>query len=386
MIVSIVYNKTGEFISLEISEETTVEVLKSLIEIELNLDNSKKYELSIDGNVLSDEDVVLSKVANKDSVFVISDKISQLSVNNSSSFSNNSGDATQMHALELLSKMKADQSLRSMYSSKSSEYRDAIDRNDVEKFTELIRKDYFSKKSDSVPSNSSSVGLNNLDPLSPEYQKIIEEQVRKQNIEENLILAQDHFPESFAEVHMLFINVEVNGHSIKAFVDSGAQTTIMSKKCAERCNLLRLIDYRFKGIAHGVGTSKIVGKIHVAQMKIGSSFFPFSITVLEEGRIDFLFGLDLLKMYQCCIDLRQNILTIGNEKVKFLSESEIKHEIKHDKSNDTANDQFIDEEKKLQLLSLGFSESQVINALRSTNGNTELAASLLFSNENYLNK
>lgn len=39
--------------------------------------------------------------------------------------------------------------------------------------------------------------------------------------------------------------------------------------CWYECfRLLRLLDQRYKGIAHGVGQSEIVGRIHVAPIKV----------------------------------------------------------------------------------------------------------------------
>ncbi len=235
----------------------------------------------------------------------------------------------------------------------------------------------------------------------------------------------------------------MNGQPIRAFVDSGAQSSIMSAACAERCNLLRLLDRRFAGMAVGVGTGTIVGQIHQARapclrepgglsgsrrgsadclaaggaarlarawssvsplcmcgaraplpatfsracaargnvrkacqarapshhkgpvacvakcgavgihydagdkgawrprapasaltpcaarqatIKVGAVHLPMSITVLESGAMEFLLGLDMLRRYQCAIDLRAGVLRFGTEppvELPFLAEHEL---------------------------------------------------------------
>ncbi|OWK08305.1 hypothetical protein Celaphus_00011093, partial [Cervus elaphus hippelaphus] len=136
---------------------------------------------------------------------------------------------------------------------------DALLSGDLERFSRVL----VEQQQDRARREQERIRLFSADPFDLEAQAKIEEDIRQQNIEENMTIAMEEAPESFGQVVMLYINCKVNGHPVKAFVDSGAQMTIMSQACAERCNIMRLVDRRWAGIAKGVGTQKIIGRVHL---------------------------------------------------------------------------------------------------------------------------
>ncbi|XP_029132110.1 protein DDI1 homolog 2 isoform X2 [Labrus bergylta] len=198
---------------------------------------------------------------------------------------------------------------------------EALLSGDLERFTKVL----LEQQQDRAKREQERIRLLTADPFDLEAQAKIEEDIRQHNVEENMTIAMEEAPESFGQVVMLYINCKVNGHPVKAFVDSGAQMTIMSQACAERCNIMRLVDRRWAGIAKGVGTQKIIGRVHLAQVQIEGDFLPCSFSILEDQPMDMLLGLDMLKRHQCSIDLKKNTLlisTTGTE-TSFLSEAEL---------------------------------------------------------------
>lgn len=224
-----------------------------------------------------------------------------------------------------------------------------------------------------------------------------------------------------------------------AFVDTGAQTSIISPEHAEELGISDLIDRRHTGEARGVGSTPILGRIHDIEVTIGDAVVHLAFTVLQTG-MDLLLGLDMMRKYGMCVDLKENCLRVDNMKVRFLDDSESPSlgeslqkrsgnggvklgggnlfspgafdpatatssnpnpsltsalsaaaaaasaaQVRNNGSSSSpatgtlpATEATIPEASIQQLTSLGFSRSQAISALRQCNGNVEIAASLLF--------
>jgi DNA damage-inducible protein 1 len=151
------------------------------------------------------------------------------------------------------------------------------------------------------------------DPNDSGATEYFNKQERQRKVDEQYQQMKEEYPEALGRVLMLYVDAKINGYPIQAFCDSGAQSTIMSKRIAEQCGLSDYIDTRFEGTAVGVGTGKILGRIHMVQLEIGGYHFPCSVTVMDDpqkgaNEMPFLFGLDMMKRHTCQIDLERGVL------------------------------------------------------------------------------
>jgi DNA damage-inducible protein 1 len=125
------------------------------------------------------------------------------------------------------------------------------------------------------------------------------------------------------------VAARINGYDTRAVISTGAGATIVSESFARETKLLVLVDKRFAGTARGVGRAKIIGRVHSAQIQLGTDegvMMPTAITVLESSawpEEEILLGLDFLKRYRCTVDFRRNklILPLSKTTVPMFEDS-----------------------------------------------------------------
>eukprot|EP01119_Soliformovum_irregulare_P024960 TRINITY_DN9098_c0_g1_i1.p1 TRINITY_DN9098_c0_g1~~TRINITY_DN9098_c0_g1_i1.p1 ORF type:complete len:295 (-),score=72.40 TRINITY_DN9098_c0_g1_i1:83-967(-) len=284
-----VASDSGDLSNFEVDENEHIENIKALIEVEMKIPLSQQ-QLEFNGKVLQNQDTLKSSGLREGEILLVRRLAAQSSVQRSVAPSiQRPGTPPQTHRLYQIIRQNPGQILPQLQKNDPELYKEVM-ANNVNRIESLLV--------DRAERQQREIEAIEADPMNPEYQQRIAEAIRLQNVEANMEQAIEHTPEAFTHVTMLYCHCTVNGVPVKAFIDSGAQSTIMSVRCAEKCGIMRLVDQRFQGMAKGVGTAKILGKVHIVPIKIGNAHFPCSFTILESDGVEFLLGLDMLKRHQ----------------------------------------------------------------------------------------
>uniref|UniRef100_A0A8D8RVG4 Protein DDI1 homolog 2 n=2 Tax=Cacopsylla melanoneura TaxID=428564 RepID=A0A8D8RVG4_9HEMI len=332
----------NEVFLLDVSEDLELENFKAFCEVQSGI-SAQEIDIEFQGNPLADNKKTLKDYNIQDGDLVLLKRVrvhrpnnqpavgmpnldfSRIVVPGSSSVPSNSlptnVNSRREDPAQLKQLLLADPHKVSLLKQNNPQLADALLTGSLDDFARILRQQYEEREKREQLRQR----MLTADPFDTEAQKLIAEEIKKSNIQANMEAAMEYNPETFGSVIMLYINCNVNGHPVKAFIDSGAQTTIMSAACAARVNITRLIDTRWAGIAKGVGVQRIIGRIHMVQIAIENDFLTTSFSVLEEQPMDMLLGLDMLKRHQCCIDLQRNVLQIGTTGTvtPFLAEADL---------------------------------------------------------------
>ncbi|UJR13301.1 hypothetical protein I4U23_000319 [Adineta vaga] len=385
-------------LTVEIASDLSLKDLKAVIEAESDFGiKADDMGLYYEGKLLQDENKTLEQCKFNDYDLITCQRSRSADVSNHGASGTARRNLNPRDPRQLFEMVRSNPEMFQQVRQNSPQLADAIQRGDYDTFMQHI-----SAQSPEMQQQMELQRLASLDPFDPDVQRRIHDIINMQNVQENMEHAVEHAPEVFGHVVMLYINCKVNGHVVKAFVDSGAQMTIMSQACAERCGIMRLADRRFSGIAKGVGTQKILGRIHLAQLEIEKHYFATSLSVLEDQPMDMLLGLDMLRRHQCVLDLDKNVLRIANSvETSFLPESELPYHARlsggqteiedHDfvkpaddqqqrsttTSSSTSSSSFSEDAIK-HITKGGFTREQALEELKVTNGDpTKALVSLM---------
>jgi DNA damage-inducible protein 1 len=246
MILTILFEENVPF-NIEIPENEPVELLKGIITAELRL--SGNVELIHKGTVLANGLTSDYGIVNED--IIIANRVNS-SLNGSSQSSrspqmSNLGDLPiDITPEALISSCRDNPALLDQIASSNAPLAGFIRNSNILEIRKYLMSRYLAQHKVQYEHQ---LELHKIaaNPDSEENQRKIAERIQAENIRENMELALENIPESFSQVNMLYIDCEINDIRLRAFVDSGAQTTIMSVSCVERCGLSRLIDTRYSG-------------------------------------------------------------------------------------------------------------------------------------------
>ena len=133
-------------------------------------------------------------------------------------------------------------------------------------------------------------------------------------VEEDLDAAV-HRGTPLADDGLLYAPCRLGVHSLMAMVDTGSESSVMSERMAQRCDLMARCDRRWSGTAVGLGSLRVLGRVHDVRVSLGGHDVRVHVSVIEDaGRgVDFILGRATLCAAHGRIDVAAQTLTLGED-------------------------------------------------------------------------
>ncbi|ETO19505.1 hypothetical protein RFI_17726, partial [Reticulomyxa filosa] len=240
---------------IKVSKNTAIEILKPLIEIECGV-VVNEYQLLYHNKELRDTDTLATLGIKSDDAIILRLKKSTTShIGSSGSVpAHNDNNALNlgmpifgpnaelptmpgwlnMNADTLQQALRADSAMMNQLLHQNPSLAQAVLAEDTTMLQQYMNKQRAQFQQQLLREQQRRMALE-ADPLNPDSQKLIATEIEESNIHQNYEMAVEEMPEAFGRVVMLYVPMEVEGIRLNAFIDSGAQTTIMSAKTAEKC-------------------------------------------------------------------------------------------------------------------------------------------------------
>uniref|UniRef100_A0A7N0VEP9 Ubiquitin-like domain-containing protein n=1 Tax=Kalanchoe fedtschenkoi TaxID=63787 RepID=A0A7N0VEP9_KALFE len=223
-----------QIISLDVDRDESVENVKALLEVETRIPLQRQQLLYNGKEMRNAEKLSGLGVKDDDLIMMVSGAGPASGGSGATNPLGLNPDGSAVNPSAFQQQIRDDANTMAQLFQADPELAQVILGNNLNKLQEVLRARH-QHRSDLKRQQDEELALLYADPFDVEAQKKIEAAIRQKGIDENWAAALEHNPEAFARVIMLYVDMEVNGIPLKAFVDSGAQSTIISKSCAERC-------------------------------------------------------------------------------------------------------------------------------------------------------
>jgi len=111
--------------------------------------------------------------------------------------------------------------------------------------------------------------------------------------------------------NLVYVPCEINDRLVEMMVDTGAQTSVISRPLMEKLCIDKKLNREKQGVAAGVGTARILGRIENCPVQIGNVCFSLYFAVLDIENDMMILGIDQMRRFNCLVDLQSNKLIFG---------------------------------------------------------------------------